>query len=109
MSRTRIRWTTKLRAERAARRSIDGDEYARVSPASLGLNKGPRIAVIYAAGAITSGKSGYDPVNGAGRRLRYAHRLHPRRRARDSAVRAIVLRIDSPADRRPPPTRSGAS
>ena len=29
--------------------------------ASLGLNRGPRIAVIYAAGAITSGKSGYDP------------------------------------------------
>ena len=32
---------------------------------SLGLNRGPRIAVIYAAGTINSGKSGYDPVNGA--------------------------------------------
>src|SRR5438094_1128826 len=49
--------------ERAAR--MDGDDYARISLASLGLNKGPRIAVIYAAGAITSGKSGFDPVNGA--------------------------------------------
>ena len=50
---------------RASARQIDGDDYARVSAASLGLNRGPRIAVIYAAGTITSGKSGYDPVNGA--------------------------------------------
>ena len=55
----------KLRGRRAAARDIDGDDYARVSPSSLGLNRGPRIAVIYAAGTITSGKSGYDPVNGA--------------------------------------------
>src|SRR5947207_8144210 len=44
---------------------MDGQDSARISLTSLGLNKGPRIAVIYAAGAITSGKSGFDPVNGA--------------------------------------------
>src|SRR4029453_8393720 len=47
----------KLRAgERTSR--VDGDDYARVSVSSIGLNKGPRIAVIYAVGAISSGKSG---------------------------------------------------
>jgi len=45
-------------------RSVEGEDYARVNMTSLGLNRGPRIAVIYAAGTINSGKSGYDPVNG---------------------------------------------
>src|SRR5262249_59548453 len=53
----------KLRAgERRAR--IDPDDYARVSPTSVGLNRGPRVAGIYASGTITSGKSGYDALNG---------------------------------------------
>src|SRR5581483_619840 len=39
-------------------RDIEGDEYSRIAPASLGLNRGPRIAVIYAAGAIAGGKGG---------------------------------------------------
>jgi len=79
--------------DRAAR--MDSDEYARISLSSLGLNKGPRIAVIYAAGAITSGKSGFDPVNGA---VAGADTLidYIRRARRDSSLRAIILRIDSP-------------
>ena len=84
----------KLRAgERAAR--IDGDDYARVSVSSTGLNRGPRIAVIYAAGAISSGKSGFDPLNGA---VAGSDTLieYIRRARRDSSIRAIVLRIDSP-------------
>ena len=62
-----VRGSGRTRSWRAAeaRAVIDGDDYARVSSASLGLNRGPRIAVIYASGTITSGKSGYDPVNGA--------------------------------------------
>ncbi|HEV2986563.1 MAG TPA: signal peptide peptidase SppA [Vicinamibacterales bacterium] len=77
------------------RRQIDGDEYGRVSPSSLGLNKGPRVAVIYAAGTIAGGKSGYDPVNGpvAGSETLVEYIRQARH---DSAVRAIVLRIDSP-------------
>jgi protease-4 len=77
------------------RRQIDGDEYGRVSASSLGLNKGPRVAVIYAAGTITGGKSGYDPVNGpvAGSETLVEYIRQARH---DSAVRAIVLRIDSP-------------
>jgi protease IV len=79
----------------AGSRHIDGDDYARVSSSSVGLNRGPRIAVIYAAGAIASGKNGYDPVNGpvAGSDTLIEYIRQARR---DSAVRAIVLRIDSP-------------
>ena len=74
---------------------MDGDEYARVSLTSLGLNKGPRIGVIYAAGAIASGKSGFDPVNGA---VAGSDTLieYIRRARRDNSLRAIVVRIDSP-------------
>jgi protease-4 len=76
-------------------RHVEGDDYARVTTASLGLNKGPRIAVIYAAGTINSGKSGYDPINGA---VVGSDTLNEyiRQARRDPQVRAIVLRIDSP-------------
>ncbi len=84
----------KLRAGERRQR-IDGDDYARVSTTSLGLNRGPRIAVIYAAGAIASGRSGFDPVNGA---VAGSETLidYIRQARRDSSNRAIVLRIDSP-------------
>ncbi len=76
-------------------RHLDGDEYARIGAGSLGLNKGPRIAVIYASGTINSGKSGYDAVNGA---IAGSETLNEyiRQARRDRSVRAIVLRIDSP-------------
>jgi protease-4 len=78
-----------------SRRQIDGDDYARISPGSLGLNRGPRIAVIYAAGTINSGRSGYDPLNGpivgADTLIEYI-----REARRDRSVRAIIVRIDSP-------------
>jgi len=76
-------------------RQIDGDDYARVSDTSLGLNRGPRLAIIYAAGTITGGKSGYDPVSGAvigsETLIEYIRQVR-----RDRSVRGIVLRIDSP-------------
>jgi protease-4 len=83
------------RLEEGDSRQIDGDDYAGTSAASLGLNQGPRLAVIYAAGTITSGKSGYDPINGA---VVGSDTLidYIRRARRDSSVRGIVLRIDSP-------------
>jgi protease-4 len=84
----------KLRAgDKRAR--VDTDDYARVSLSSFGLNKGPRIAVIYATGTIVSGKSGYDPVNGP---VMGSDTLveYIRQARRDSGIRAVVLRIDSP-------------
>jgi protease-4 len=84
----------KLRAGQQ-RQHLDGDEYARVSTTSVGLNKGPRIAIIYATGTITSGKSGYDAVNGPA--VGSDTLIEYIRQARhDSAVRAIVVRVDSP-------------
>ena len=84
----------KLRGGEALRQ-IDEEDYGRVSASSLGLNRGPRIAVIYANGTINSGKSGYDPINGpvAGSETLIEYIRQARR---DSSVRAIVLRVDSP-------------
>ena len=76
-------------------RTVDGKDYREVSPDSLGLNTGEKIAVIYASGTITSGKSSsgtfggenvgsdtiVDAVNQA---------------ANDNSIKAIVLRVDSP-------------
>ena len=84
----------KMRGDARAK-TIDGDEYARVGLSSLGLNKGPRIGVIFASGTITGGKSGWDPMNGA---VVGADTLieYIRQARRDTSLRAIVLRIDSP-------------
>src|SRR5215208_6113334 len=75
--------------------AIRGAEYRDVSPESLGLNKGERIAVIYASGEIGSGSSenspsgdqsiGSDTVSKA---LTDA--------AADKSIKAIVMRVDSP-------------
>jgi protease-4 len=76
-------------------RRIESDTYSRVSARSLGLDRGPRIAVIHVSGAIVSGASGFDPINGP---VVGSHTLIEsiRRARRDRSVRAIVLRIDSP-------------
>jgi protease-4 len=76
-------------------RFLQQDEYRQVSPISLGLNRGPRIAVIYAVGMISSGRSNYDSpggeIVGSDTLVEYL------RKARgDSSIKAVVLRIDSP-------------
>jgi protease-4 len=74
---------------------VDMNDYRQVSASSLGLNRGPRIAVIYATGLIASGKSSYDTTGGqvAGSETLVEYL----RKARgDSSVKAIVLRVDSP-------------
>jgi protease IV len=79
----------------AERNRLPLEEYDRVSATSLGLNRGQRIAVIYAAGTITSGRSGYDPLAGAtvgsDTLAEYLRKVRG-----DSSIRAVVLRIDSP-------------
>jgi protease-4 len=76
-------------------RRLEHEDYSRVSAGSLGLNRGPRIAVIYIAGAIAGGKNGYDPLYGA---IAGSETVieHIRQARRDSSIRAIVIRIDSP-------------
>ena len=85
----------KLKKSDERLRKIEGDDYARVSASSFGLNRGPRIGVIYATGTIISGRSGFDPLNGAA--LGADTLIDAIRQARrDSSLRAIVVRIDSP-------------
>jgi protease IV len=75
--------------------TLQADDYMGVSLSSLGLNRGPRVAVIYASGAIVGGRGGYDPLNGG--TLGSDTLIEAIRAARkDPSVRAIVLRIDSP-------------
>jgi protease-4 len=85
----------KMKIGGRAPRRLDFDDYRRVSAAALGLNRGPRIAVIYAVGVINTGPSRYDApggsVAGSETIVEYI------RKARgDRSIRAIVLRVDSP-------------
>ncbi len=74
--------------------TIEGEVYARTRPSFLPRNA-PRVAVIYIAGVINSGDGGIDPLNGA---IAGSERLVKAIRAAraDDAVRAIIVRIDSP-------------
>ena len=84
----------KVQLAKGSPRFIENEEYRQISPSSLGLNKGPRIAVIYAVGLISSGKSSYEgaqQVIGSDTIVEYLRKARA-----DSSVRAIVLRIDSP-------------
>ena len=87
--------STEEESERANTRRISGEAYERVSLSSLGLNRGPQIALVYVAGTIMSGRNGYDPVNGpvvgAETLIDYIQRA-----TRDDSIRAVVVRIDSP-------------
>ncbi len=82
-------------ADGAARRRIEGSDYQRIRPESLGVRPRSRIAVLYMVGTIVSGKSGFDAVNGAV--VGSDTIVEQIRKIRDDdSIRAIVLRIDSP-------------
>jgi len=75
-------------------RTTSAVEYRDVSWASLGKAPRARVAVIHASGVITEGESRNDPVNG--NVLGAESFIEDLRAARDSGVKAIVVRIDSP-------------
>ncbi len=85
----------KVQLGKGGSRFLDQDDYRRVGPTSLGLNKGPKIAVIYAVGLITSGSSSYDSpqgqVVGSDTLVEYLRKARA-----DRSIKAIVLRVDSP-------------
>jgi protease-4 len=69
--------------------------YSELPPEEVGLDKGSRIALIYAVGTIMPGGSGFDAF--FGRRLGASSLISMLRSAADnSSVKAIVLRLDSP-------------
>ena len=74
---------------------VRGADYRDVSPESLGLNKGERIAVIYATGTIGSGSSENSP---SGEQSIGSDTLAKAvsDAAADKSIKAIVLRVDSP-------------
>jgi protease-4 len=74
---------------------VRASEYRDVAPESLGLNKGEKVAVIYATGDIGSGRSENSPSGGQSigsdtlaKALTDA--------AADKSIKAIVMRVDSP-------------
>ena len=75
--------------------AVRGSDYRDVSPESLGLNKGERIAVIYASGDIGSGSSQNSP---SGEQSIGSDTLAKALNdaAADKTLKAIVLRVDSP-------------
>ncbi|MDQ3487598.1 MAG: signal peptide peptidase SppA [Acidobacteriota bacterium] len=68
-------------------------EYRRISPQSLGLNKGQRIAVLYAVGMISTGQSsdGGAQVVGSETMVDALRKIRA-----DNSIKAVVIRIDSP-------------
>ncbi len=74
---------------------VEADDYALVSWGATGVTRRSKVAVINAVGVINSGRSGFDPVNGA---VVGADSLveYIREARADRSIRAIVLRVDSP-------------
>jgi protease-4 len=84
-----------LKADDESRDRVEEQDYRRVTPRSLGVRPGSRIAVLYASGVIASGKSTHDTVNGAvvgsDTMVEQLERIRD-----DDSIKAIVLRVDSP-------------
>jgi protease-4 len=75
--------------------AITGKKYRKISWGSLGRMDGDQIAVIYAVGSIVRGSDVYSPI--FGRSMGSDPLVESVRKARDNkAVKAIILRIDSP-------------
>jgi protease-4 len=76
-------------------RTIGGSEYREIPSDTLGLNKGEKVAVIYASGAINMGSSSSSPFGGemvgADTIVKAVNDA-----AADDSIKAIVLRVDSP-------------
>ena len=76
-------------------RTIGGGDYREIPSDSLGLNKGEKVAVIYASGAINVGRSSGGPLSGdmVGSDT-LVEAINDA--ADDKSIKAIVLRVDSP-------------
>ncbi|MBK6586813.1 MAG: signal peptide peptidase SppA [Acidobacteria bacterium] len=76
-------------------RTVSGGDYREIPSDSLGLNKGERVAVIYASGAINIGPSSSGPLNGE---MVGSDTLVEaiNDAGNDKSIKAIVLRVDSP-------------
>lgn len=82
-------------ADGSSVRTLRASQYREIASDSLGLNTGERVAVIFASGAINSGRSSDSAFGGqmvgSDTVVQAVNDA-----ANDSTVRAIVLRVDSP-------------
>ncbi len=82
------------RFEKEDTRLVGSHEYLRGKRAAA-IPVGPRVAVIHAQGLITTGESGFDPLSGL--TMGSETIIEELRRARDDgAIKAVILRVDSP-------------
>lgn len=79
-------------------RTITMQRYARVPASEVGLGRGRDgdIAIVYARGAIVSGRSDDSPFGGSSNLGADTFNDAIREAREDDAVKAVVLRIDSP-------------
>jgi protease-4 len=74
---------------------VSAGAYHNIEPESLGLNTGEKIAIIYASGAIGSGKSNTSPFGsqsvGSDTMVKAINDA-----VEDKTIKAIVIRVDSP-------------
>ena len=82
-------------AEKDDLRLVKASDYRKISQESLGLNKGEKIAIVYASGDIMSGTSQFgtdgQEVIGSESLVRLLNEVRD-----DKTIKAVVLRIDSP-------------
>ncbi|HEY3102888.1 MAG TPA: signal peptide peptidase SppA [Pyrinomonadaceae bacterium] len=76
-------------------RVVKASDYRKITQESLGLNKGEKIAVVYAAGDIVSGTSQFgnsgEETIGSDSLVKVLNEVRD-----DKSIKAVVLRIDSP-------------
>jgi protease IV len=76
-------------------RVTSAGDYRKITQESLGLNKGEKIAVVYAAGDIVSGSSTFGSSGqetiGSDSLVRVLKEVRE-----DNSIKAVVLRVDSP-------------
>lgn len=68
--------------------------YQRVKATSVGLMKGPRLAIVYGVGGVATGKSGWNALGESMGADTIIGALQDA--AGDDTIRAVVFRIDSP-------------
>lgn len=77
-------------------KSISGNKYSSISPSEFGIGKGERIAIIYATGAINSGKSNNNPFSSDESIGSDTVAAAIRNAREDKDIKAIILRVNSP-------------
>lgn len=69
---------------------ITHEQYLKINPSSLGLNRGKKIALIYGMGPIHTGEGFYQSM-GSSTTARWI-----RKARKDKSIAAVVFRVDSP-------------